>query len=379
VIRVLAVAALPETLNGFVAPVAAALKERGILLSAVSGGDPQVLSSEFDRRFGVTSFRRAGLGPVIAAARGIGDIVHRGGFNGLYLHTPYGIAIGRLVARQRGCPHLAVVHGTLLDGVGKGAWAFSVEERLLGRLTSDYVCVNHEDADSYRAIAPSARVSVAPCGGMGISVDRLSVKPSPARTHPKRILVLGRLAADKNLDLAVSTFRALRVSHPSVELHVVGSALAGDEGWQAPDDEGIHTREWTADVAGELAEADVVFLPSLREGMSMVAAESLVAGCPVVAVSNRGTREVARGALTGIWLVEPSAQSSARAIEWALANRVVQLREGVRQTWDARNVVAFHADEVVSVLGGDHPQAASRRAHGRGAPLGRPSWVGRGL
>jgi glycosyltransferase involved in cell wall biosynthesis len=210
------------------------------------------------------------------------------------------------------------------------------------------VVLNEDDARFYRRVTGRRRVLSAPAGGAGVGLSGLGRVPGRERTGAVA-LYLGRLAGDKNLDFLVRAWATARRSCPELVLRFVGSAVAGDPGWDPPDAPGIEFAPWTDDPLSEMQDAAVVVSASRREGFPLTVAEAVVAGVPVVAVENRGTREIERQAgADAITLVKCDPDQLAAAINSAVAGLPrTQFREALARRWGREATVAFH----VSVVG----------------------------
>jgi glycosyltransferase involved in cell wall biosynthesis len=265
-------------------------------------------------------------GPAIAQlARHLGA----GGYHLLHSHDYKSNWVGRRAARRAGVPAVATVHlhtrSTLrlrlyhrLDRreLRRCDAVLAVAAALLGDLPprlangrQPQVVHNGLDAERLRRGA----VAEAPAAE--------SIWPS-ARCGP-RLLAVGRLAPQKGFDLLLPALAALRAEWPGLVLALVGSgpererlerdvarfALAG----------AVVLAGERADVAGLMRTADLVVLPSRREGLPYVALEALALERPLVACAAGGVPELVSDGETG-WLVEPgSAIALADALRLALA------------------------------------------------------------
>ncbi|SCG72866.1 glycosyltransferase [Micromonospora coxensis] len=348
------VAGIGMTLQNIVAPVARALSAYPVRRIAVVGRGSVVpdLYRDFDEVYEIAPFRRAGAASMAAAFAGLRRIVRRERVDLLHLHSPFGIALGRAVATVTGTPHVAVVSGTLF---GSPTWAgrlFSTIEAASARLTPAYITLNPEDRETYRRLAPRSRINTAPCGAAGIDPERFAVTRSlsAASDRPPRLLLMGRLTTDKNLDLAVAAWRLARRVLPNIELRIVGSTAPGEPAWAPPVESGLTVEAWTRQPAAEFAAADVVLSASSREGFPMVLVEALTVGTPVVAVSNRGTRALAQQVEEGLTLVPPDAESMAEALLARLDGPPVRVARSVLDSWSLASVSAFHVEQILGNL-----------------------------
>ncbi|MEH0825574.1 MULTISPECIES: glycosyltransferase [unclassified Micromonospora] len=352
---VLFMAAVGVTLERFVAPISHGLAPHDVRRIAVAGRGsiPESLRHSFDEVYEVTPFRRATVRDVMRAGLDLARIVRAERPRLLHLHTPYAVALGRLVARVTGTRHLAVVQGTLFDSPDRAGRLFSLVETMSARLTPIHVTVNADDQETYRRIAPRSQVHLAPCSGAGVDPKRLQAPEGVwrAESAPPRALVMGRLTPDKNIDLAVSAWRLARQSVPELELRIVGSTVAGEPPWHAPEESGLSTAGWVSHPGAEFASADVVLLTSLREGFPITLVEALLAGTPVVAVDNRGTRAVAEQVWEGFGLVPPQPAAIASALLAQLRARTVRLRPEAAGHWHQDSVVDFHVAHILKAIG----------------------------
>jgi glycosyltransferase involved in cell wall biosynthesis len=117
------------------------------------------------------------------------------------------------------------------------------------------------------------------------------------------LLSVGRLAAEKNLDLIVNTYQALQRAGRPVKV-----VFAGDGPYkaklQADCPEAIFTGMCThAELAVIYATADLFLFPSLTETFGNVTLEALASGTPVLAFDCAAATEVIEDGQNG-WLVQ---------------------------------------------------------------------------
>jgi glycosyltransferase involved in cell wall biosynthesis len=172
--------------------------------------------------------------------------------------------------------------------------------------------------------------------------------------------MVARLLRDKGVYEYVEASRRVRADFPDARFLLVGRrdefnpavVPRGDlDGWQA---EG--TVRWlgeVADIREVLREADVVVLPSYREGLPRSLLEAAAMGKPVVTTDAPGCREVVDDGVSGLVVPVKDAPSLARAMgqlggDPALRARMGSAgREKMLREFDERIVV----DHLLRVYG----------------------------
>lgn len=132
------------------------------------------------------------------------------------------------------------------------------------------------------------------------------VRAPRASGETVRILAVGRLSAEKGLDLLLQALAMLVREHPRLELVIAGVGPEESRLRRMTVDLGLenHVRYagYVADMPALYAKADLVVQSSLTEGLPNVMLEAAYLGVPVVATDVGGTREVIEHGANG-WLV----------------------------------------------------------------------------
>jgi glycosyltransferase involved in cell wall biosynthesis len=216
-------------------------------------------------------------------------------------------------ARRRGLIDWCEVRGGLVYG------AF---ERWLPRLTTLNIGVSTTVAEQIQAVSHR---SVSPLLS-GVNVADYWCAPKDQRSG---IAYLGRLSPHKRVPLLVAAFGELRARGYQARLTIVGDgpARAAIEAARArlpvADRDAVDILGYIGDGAkiSLLAHAEVLVLPSQREGSPLVVAEAMAAGLPVVTTSDpgNGTRHIVWQHGLGV-VADPSAEALTTAIETVLEN-----------------------------------------------------------
>lgn len=113
-------------------------------------------------------------------------------------------------------------------------------------------------------------------------------------------LVVGRMAPEKNLGLALAAFAALRADQPRTRLVFVGDGpLRAPLAARHPECHYAGARHGE-DLAAHYASADLFLFPSLTETYGNVVAEALASGLPVVAYDQAAASDLVRDGANGL-------------------------------------------------------------------------------
>ena len=227
----------------------------------------------------------------------------------LHLHTPAASLPVRLLPRivWPSDPRIVyTVHGYLHPWPPRTRVDRVVQqvERLEARWTDMMLFQSEEDLCESQSRRYATRMAY-----LGNGVEDAWFNLQPPRRHGAwlRVLYVGRLVREKGvLDLV----RALR-GLPGVRLELVGAALPSD---RDPIEQELNVLLADPDLAGRVlrlgsvdkdrvrqscAEADVICLPSYREGVPRSVIEGLAAGRPAVVTDIRGCRELVKDGVNG--------------------------------------------------------------------------------
>lgn len=171
-------------------------------------------------------------------------------------------------------------------------WGARVE-RWAARAAPSHLCISPTTARRLRELlgAPEDRITVIP---RGFDAAPLAALRSPRA--PGKILLAGRLRAYKRVDLALRAWPRVIAARPDATLHLVGDgpeaarcrALVAELGLARS--VVLHGQlADAADVRRHLASAELLLLPSTREGQSTVVLEAMALGTPVLAADGPET------------------------------------------------------------------------------------------
>lgn len=244
-------------------------------------------------------------------------------FELVHTHTPKTALLGQLAARLAGVPHVVnTVHGLLghADVPLPKRAALAAIDHVTCLLSTAVLSQSREDVES--AVAHHmcraekirhlgqgidlARFDAAPVLADGRDVLRARLGlPAPALV----IAMIGRFTREKGYPEFLAVARRLASARPDVHFLAVGMSLR--------ERDAVDVDPAAAGLAGRLtvlvdrhdmpeiyAAADLVVLPTYREGFPRSLVEAGAMGVPIVATQIRGCREAVAHGLTGL-LVPP--------------------------------------------------------------------------
>lgn len=166
-------------------------------------------------------------------------------------------------------------------------------------------------------------------------------------------LVVGRLAPEKNLDLALAAHAAIRAERPEARMVFVGDGpLLERLSREHPDCHFAGARRGE-DLAAHYASADLFLFPSLTETFGNVVGEALASGLPVVAYDLAAAAELVVAEKNG-WLVAPGDATAfvatARHAARALAAQQPALREAASASVRHLDWECIHAEYEAQLI-----------------------------
>ncbi len=315
--RICLVCAEPATFDAFLAPHAVRLSA-DYAVSVVANGRPRTADFVSASFYSVPLARNISPLRDLAALRQLVTLFCAERFDAVHSFTPKAGLIAMLAARRAG---VRVRVHTFTGQVwatkrGLARWFLQRLDRLMVRAATHLLADSPSQAEFLVAmgIVPRARVAVIGDGSIcGVNLDRF--KPDPiargevraslgVAAEARLFLFLGRLKRDKGVGELAQAFRELALAHAHVHLAFIG-----------PDEENLQPAlkatlatcadrvrfvGVTAQPERYFAAADVLCLPSHREGFGNVIIEAAACGCPAVASKIYGVSDAIEDGRTGL-------------------------------------------------------------------------------
>ena len=260
---------------------------------------------------------------------------------------------------------------------GPKRWLLRSCDRLIGRLNSR--C--YADSASQRrflveqGIIEAGRISVVGAGSLaGVDVQRFdrhrisAVQGESLRRElniPEKapvVLYLGRITVDKGVRELLQAFEALKAAGSAAHLLLVGrfDVGSGVSGAISPHDverlRDAHFVKYTESPESYMAIADVLCLPSYREGFGTVVIEAAAMGVPAVGTEIYGLTDAIVPGETGLLVPPRNVSELLAALKNILDDGPLRARMGeaarqrARALFDAADVNRLVIDEYCGLL-----------------------------
>jgi glycosyltransferase involved in cell wall biosynthesis len=282
----------------FVARRVAALRERGV--EVVVAGPSSYRHGSFIRHIRIAW--RA--------------LTARGPFDGVEAHPLYAAGvIGLLAAKLRRKPLLAYAHGSDVADYAVRSRFHRFFARRVARGAGAVVANSNETASYAARLGRPARV-VSPGVDLGAfrpagQAERAAQRRRLALPSGQLALFLGDISEHKGADLFAE---AVDMS-PRWQGVMVGDGPLAQGLASAHPKLRLHPSVAPSEVVAWLQAADVVVVPSRREGFGLAAVEAMACGTPVIAAAAGGLPEVVRDGENGLLVPPGDPAAIARALE----------------------------------------------------------------
>lgn len=359
--NILFVVNAPEFFLSHRLPIAEAVRQRGYRVHIATGRGPEVRRiTQLGFTHHAITLARRGQNPVSELATLYSlfrlnqkvkpDIVH--------LITIKPVLYGSIAARLSGVPAVvAAVSGLGTAFLGQGGFAGARRKviSLLYRLAFKQrnlgvIFQNPDDRDTLLAMGALTVQQARMIRGSGVALVDYPVVSLPAEIPV--VVMAARLLKDKGVFEFVSAARLLQARGVPVVMRLIGDPDPGNPSSVSESD----IEEWTTeglieltgfktDIAAEYAAANIVCLPSYREGLPKSLIEAAACGRAVVTTDVPGCRDAITPGITGLLVPAKDPSSLAEAIQ-----SLVEAPDQIVRMGKAGRVLAEEAFTIEKVV-----------------------------
>lgn len=267
---------------------------------------------------------------------------------------------GALAAKSLGIPMICNVSGLGTTFLWKG-WLRKIAVALYNRAFSRTNFIFFQNADDRKLFLEHVSVSTDKTGllpGSGIDLNDYVSSP-PAFKRPLTFLMISRLIVEKGVQEYVEAAKAVHQLHPDVRFELIGKydpehkRSISQEEFESFGDAGVSYQEEVRNIKEIIARADVVVLPSYREGTPRTLLEAAAMGRPLISTDVPGCREVVNDGVNGFLCKVQNASSLAQKINLFIAlseeeQRAMGLasRKLVEERFDEKIVIAEYSRKI---------------------------------
>lgn len=307
-------------INFFLVPHIKALSEIYDVTIILKNDHPEILAGlNFDAKILEVSIERK-ISPIkdLMALFSLYVIFRKNKFDLIHTMTPKAGLLGTLASWLHGCPiRLHTFQGEVwANKTGFFRVLLRACDVMVARLATHLTVVSFTERSFLidEGVVSAEKVSVIANGSIsGVDLDRFCLDQGVRRRVRKDLNVavdetlfiyIGRLSPDKGIDELIAAFGRLSIHEPKVSLLVVGP----DEGEFTPKllklnkniPGRVNIRPYTPDPQNYMMAADVLVLPSHREGFGVVVIEAAAIGLPSIGTNVYGIQDAIVNHDTGL-------------------------------------------------------------------------------
>ncbi|OIQ99750.1 N,N'-diacetylbacillosaminyl-diphospho-undecaprenol alpha-1,3-N-acetylgalactosaminyltransferase [mine drainage metagenome] len=294
------------------------------------------------------------------------NLFRRERFDIVHSHMPKTALLGMLAAWLAGVPiRINTFHGEVW--ATRSGWrrsALKLFDQLIGLLATDVFAVSPSQRDFLvnEGVLPPGKAKVIGAGSI-CGVDPLRFHPDTENRQTVRqdlgiasdatiILFVGRLNRDKGMLELAAAFDTIAKQHPEVELLLVGAEedvpFSRIREICNAERKRLRYISFTSKPEQYMAAADILCLPSYREGLPMTIIEAAACGVPAVASRIYGITDAVADDRTGLLFPVGDVEALTQALLRLITNN--DLRQQMGNEARQRALELFSSEKITHEL-----------------------------
>ncbi|SFN93698.1 Glycosyltransferase involved in cell wall bisynthesis [Pseudobutyrivibrio sp. UC1225] len=311
----------------------------------------------------------------IKATIALRKLIKREKINIIHCHTPTGGMVARLACL--GIKDVYVIYTAHGFHFYKGASKlrnriYYLAEYFMSRNTNALVTINHEDETAAKTMRADCVYRI-PGEGVDSKYYCLTDEEDKIKERIKLdikkddffVISVGEVRKNKNQKKIIETIRYFENNNPNGMNIVYGIIGSGSQERALKKyvkkyhlEHSVRFYGYEVDIRKFLRAADVMVFPSIREGLGMAPLEAMFTGLPVIASSNRGSKEYIKDKKNGLLVYEDTVDAYAKAIQQMYLYKLEHKkynRENIRES-----VTSFEKSESEKVMRKVYEDACSK-------------------
>lgn len=262
----------------------------------------------------------------IRAYKMLKGVIDNGNYNIIHCHTPTASVLTRLVARKkrkRGTKVLYTAHGFhFYKGAPLLNWLIYYPiEKIMAHFTDCLITITSEDYEFAKKHLKAKKIEH--INGIGMNTKRFSEEITEKQKNDLKkeleitendivLSYVAELNKNKNQFLLIKVMEKLKKKNKNIKLLIVGSGNYMERYKNEVEKRNLQSNVMFLgrrnDVPAILSITDIYVASSLREGLPVNIMEAMYMKLPIVAIDNRGHRELIENSING-YLVKNNVNS----------------------------------------------------------------------
>jgi len=259
---------------------------------------------------------------LLAIRKGLG-IVKKEKIDIIHSNAIYPIFAGSIISALTSTPHIKTIHDLhsleIKNSSSEGGPGKFLEKIMVKSVSSAIHTVSDATKDGLIKFGVKKPIYVIP---IGIPIKRVE----ESQLEPYQLVCIGRLAAHKNIQVAIKAIKIVKKSFPKVSLIIIGDGKYKKNLKQLVDELDLQDNVVFKDQTSEgekiklLVSSQALLFPSLTEGFGIVILEAFMQKKPVLVSNLSPMKDIVEHEKTGLIVPINDEKSWAEFIERVLEN-----------------------------------------------------------